>query len=155
TGRPKGVVVSHASLARTYRSWEAAYQLRAAPLSHLQMASPTFDVFTGDLARALCSGGRLVLCPRDILLDPQQLYTLMREQQIGCAEFVPVVLRALLGYLREAGQPLDFLRLLVVGSESWYGREYAELRRLCGPAARVINSYGVTEATIDSLYFEA
>ena len=35
-------------------------------------------LFTGDLSRALCSGGKLVLAPREWLLDPERLYALMR-----------------------------------------------------------------------------
>ena len=65
------------------------------------MASATFDVFTGDWVRALCSGARLVLCPRDLLLEPPRLYAYMRRHAIDCAEFVPVVLRELMRHLRD------------------------------------------------------
>jgi amino acid adenylation domain-containing protein len=154
TGRPKGVIVAHTSLVNIYQAWEAAYQLRTAARRHLQMASFSFDVFSGDLARALCSGGTLVLCPHDHLLLPHQLYDLMRAEQIDCAEFVPAVLRNLVATLEERGERLDFMRLLVCASDSWSLDEYARFRRICGPETRIINSFGVTEATIDSTYFE-
>ena len=35
------------------------------------------------------------------------------------------------------------------------GRLYRRLRRLVGPGGRVVNSYGLSEATIDSTYFDA
>ena len=119
------------------------------------MASCAFDVFTGDWARALCSGGKLVLCPREFLLDPPRLYDLMCREQVDCAEFVPAVLRNLVQHLEETGGSLAFLRLLVAGSDVWYAGEYRRIRRLCGAQTRLINSYGLTEATIDSTYFEA
>ncbi|MBD0342777.1 MAG: non-ribosomal peptide synthetase, partial [Microcoleus sp. Co-bin12] len=71
------------------------------------------------------------------------------------AEFVPAVLRNLIQYLEESGQRLDFMKILVCGSDSWYGSEYEKFRQFCGPETRLINSFGITEATIDSCYFES
>ncbi|MEW5926797.1 MAG: amino acid adenylation domain-containing protein, partial [Gemmatimonadota bacterium] len=155
TGRPKGVQVEHRAWANAYRAWEEAYRLRPGPTSHLQMASFSFDVFGGDLVRALCSGGKLVPVPMDTLLDPQALYALMRRHGVDTAEFVPAVLRSLSQHLRETGQRLDFMRLLVAGSDAWYVREHEEIRALCAPDTRCVNSYGVAEATIDSTWYES
>jgi amino acid adenylation domain-containing protein len=155
TGQSKGVMVRHRSLVNAYLAWAEAYQLGTASTSHLQMASFPFDVCAGDLVRALCSGGKLVLCPRELLLAPEKLYALMQQERIDCAEFVPAVLRSLLQYLEETGQSLDFMRVLVAGSDIWYASEYKRCLRLCGPQTRLINSFGLTEATIDSTYFES
>jgi len=155
TSKPKGVTINHRSLVNAYQAWEHAYQLRGLGTSHLQMASFSFDVFSGDLIRALCSGAKLVLCPREWLLAPEKLYKLMRKEKVDCAEFVPAVLRNLVQYLDRTEQDLNFMRLLVVGSDSWYVKEYEEFQRFCGPDTRFINSYGVSEATIDSTYFES
>ncbi|MES1022176.1 amino acid adenylation domain-containing protein [Gloeocapsa sp. BRSZ] len=154
TGESKGVMIQHNNLVNAYYAWEKAYQLSSQVRCHLQMASFSFDVFSGDLIRALCSGGKLVLCPREILLEPQQLYELMRQHKIDCAEFVPVVLRNLVQYLEKNQQKLDFMRLVICGSDSWYGAEYSKFRDVLGKETRLINSFGVTEATIDSSYFE-
>jgi amino acid adenylation domain-containing protein/non-ribosomal peptide synthase protein (TIGR01720 family) len=154
TGTPKGVMVTHRSLVNAYWAWESAYHLRDRTHSHLQMANFSFDVFAGDLVRALCSGSKLVLCPREILLSPPQLYQLMRDQAVDCAEFVPAVIRNLVEYLEKTAQNLDFMQILVVGSDAWYVQEYLSFQRFCGPQTRLINSYGVSEATIDSSYFE-
>ncbi|HEY9873911.1 MAG TPA: amino acid adenylation domain-containing protein, partial [Candidatus Obscuribacterales bacterium] len=154
TGTSKGVEITHRSLSNAYFAWEQAYQLRSDVTCHLQMASFSFDVFTGDMVRALCSGGKLVLCPHDLLLSPPRLYELMVQHQVDCAEFVPVVLRNLLQYLEQNGKRLDFMKLLICGSDSWYGSEYEKLRQFCDAQTRIINSFGVTEATIDSSYFE-
>ena len=155
TGRSKGVAVNRSSLVNAYLGWETAYELRSGVTSHLQMASFSFDVFSGDLMRSLCSGGKLVLCDRDLLLAPQELYELMRQQKIDFAEFVPAVLRNLIQYLEESGQRLDFMKIVVCGSDSWYASEYEKFRQFCGPETRLINSFGITEATIDSCYFES
>ena len=155
TGRPKGVMVSHGSLAGNAFAWAGLYALHGGHTRHLQMASLSFDVFTGDLVRALSSGGTLVLCPRETLLEPRALLTLMREESITHAEFVPAVVRQLLRHLEETGETLPPLRVLVVGSDAWHAGDQAALERHCAPRTRTFNSYGVTEATVDSLLFEA
>jgi amino acid adenylation domain-containing protein/non-ribosomal peptide synthase protein (TIGR01720 family) len=155
TGRPKGTMISHAGLVNAYLAWEEAYRLRADITGHLQMASFSFDVFAGDLLRALCSGARLVLCPTELLLAPDELYELMRRERVDSAEFVPAVFRGLLQYVEETGKRLDFFKLLAVGSDSWYAREHEMAARYCGRHTRLINSYGLTEATIDSTFYEA
>ncbi|PLZ31918.1 non-ribosomal peptide synthetase, partial [Fischerella thermalis WC542] len=154
TGRAKGVTIQHSSLVNAYFAWEETYHLHTDVTCHLQMASFSFDVFSGDLVRAVCSGGKLVLCPRDLLLSPQDLYNLMVKEKVDCAEFVPAVLRNLMQYLEESQQQLDFMRLLICGSDVWYTKEYQKFRNFCGSHTRLINSFGLTEATIDSSWFE-
>jgi amino acid adenylation domain-containing protein len=151
TGRPKGTMIEHRSLLTAYYAYEQAYRLGEVA-THLQMASFSFDVFTGDLTRALGSGARLVLCPREVLLDPARLYGLMLAERVEGAEFVPAVVRALVEHLERAGGSLDFMRLVVVSSDAWYAGEVESLARLCGPRTRLIDSYGVTEATIDTTF---
>ncbi|WP_326701232.1 amino acid adenylation domain-containing protein [Streptomyces sp. NBC_01754] len=154
TGHPKAVRVGHGSLASAYNAWRDTYGLERDVRVHLQMAGPSFDVFTGDLVRALCSGGNLVLADRDLLFDTPRLYRTMRQERVDCAEFVPAVVRGLMDHCTREELRLDFMRLLVVGSDAWNVGEYRRLGELCGPATRVVNSYGLTEATVDSAFFE-
>jgi amino acid adenylation domain-containing protein len=152
TGKPKGVMVTHGSLLNAYLAWKEAYSLQPSDC-HLQMASLSFDVFTGDWVRALATGSKLVICPREFLLSPRELYSLMRQEGVNCAEFVPAVLMNLVSYLQPTGSSLDFMRLLVAGSDTWQIEDYQQVKRFCGANTRLINSYGVSEATIDSTYF--
>ncbi|MGI9329658.1 MAG: amino acid adenylation domain-containing protein, partial [Gammaproteobacteria bacterium] len=153
TGVPKGVAISHGSLASAASAWAQVYELSPAD-RHLQMAAISFDVFTGDWVRALTTGGCLVFCPREKLLNAAELLNIIRQQYITCAEFVPTVMRLLLQHLPSGAIDLLGLRLAIVGSESWTGREYNQLRSLLGAKSRVVNSYGVAEATVDSSWFE-
>lgn len=154
TGRPKGVLVTHGNLENAYRGWEREYRLDTDIRSHLQMASFGFDVFTGDLARAMGSGGRLVFCHKETMLEPAELAARLRNERIDAAEFVPVVLRNLIQHLHESGQKLDFMRLVAVGSDAWYVEDHERALATLGPGVRLVNSYGLTETTIDSTYFE-
>ncbi|MBW0102230.1 non-ribosomal peptide synthetase/MFS transporter [Pseudonocardia sp. KRD291] len=153
TGRPKGVVVTHANLVHAAGMWREAYALRP-EWTYLQAASFSFDMFVGETLRAHTSGGRLVVAPRETLLDPADLLALMTAEQVNCTELVPAVLRALLEHARGSGRSLDFVHLLIGGGEKWQVREYALARSLVGPGNRVVNSYGVTEVTVDNVLFD-
>ncbi len=154
TGRPKGVMITHRNLLNAYYGWRDAYGLESDVRSHLQMASFGFDVFGGDMIRALCSGGKLVICPKETLLDPPRLLELIRSEQVTIGEFVPVVMRNLVQYLEDNDQKLHGLRLAIVGSDAWYVAEHKRTLHLLGANCRLINSYGLTETTIDSSFFE-
>ena len=155
TGQAKGTIISHQSWVNSYYAWEEAYELKTRCRSHLQMANFSFDVFAGDTIRALASGGKMTLIPRETLLNAEKLYREMLREQITIAEFVPAVLRNLTGYLDEIGKDLSFMRCLIAGSDAWYVGEYRRFMEYGGSETRLINSFGLTEAAIDSTYFEA
>ncbi|XVV09879.1 amino acid adenylation domain-containing protein [Actinoplanes sp. CA-131856] len=150
TGRAKGVVVSHGNLVHAVRMWQRAYDL-SPEWTYQQQASFSFDMFVCETFRALCTGGRLVVVPRETLLDPAAFYDLMRTERVECTEIVPAVLRMLLDHVEDTGADLSFVRLLICGGEKWHVGEFRRARALAG---RVVNAYGVTEATADSTFFE-
>ncbi len=153
TGKPNGVMVEHRHLMNVYRGWEEVYHLHEIH-THLQMASFSFDVFSGDVIRALCSGARLVICPKEWMMEPARLFNVLEREHIECAEFVPVVLRGLVDYMETEQKRLPSFKLLVCGSDIWSKESFEKTRHVFGSHTRVINSYGLTEATIDSSYFE-
>jgi len=153
TGTPKGVEVTHHTIASAFASWNTIYKLDEIAV-HLQMASFGFDVFIGDFIRALCSGAKLVLCRYEELLEPKEIYHLLHRQQVECAEFVPAVVRGLMEYVESNQLTLPHLKILICGSDTWTIYEYYKLKQIFGTNVRVINSYGLTEAGIDSAYFE-
>ncbi|GII58659.1 hypothetical protein Pth03_70480 [Planotetraspora thailandica] len=153
TGQAKGVVVGHGNLVHAVAMWQHAYLLEPS-WTYQQAASFSFDMFVGETLRALCTGGRLVVVPREVLLDPADLYALMRRERVESTELVPAVLRTLLRHVEAEGQRLDFVRLLIGGGEKWHVGEYELARRLVGETGRVVNAYGVTEVTVDNVYFD-
>ncbi|MFF7250966.1 alpha/beta fold hydrolase [Embleya sp. NPDC008237] len=86
--------------------------------------------------------------------DVTVLSPVAKTENVDCTELVPAVLRALLDHTRSSGSDLSFVRLLIGGGEKWHVREYKLAQRLVGPNNRVVNSYGVTEATVDNVLFE-
>ncbi|MDQ6605513.1 MAG: amino acid adenylation domain-containing protein [Actinomycetota bacterium] len=153
TGTPKGAMIANRSLASAYFAYERAYRLREAK-AHLQMASFSFDVFTGDLIRSLLAGAKLVLCPIEVVIDPPALLRLMLREGVDTAEFVPATAALLFEHVEREGQRLHHMRLVIISSEAWRNEKYTLYKSLCGPDTRLVNSYGLTEATIDSTWFQ-
>ncbi|GAB1818974.1 amino acid adenylation domain-containing protein [Herbidospora sp. RD11066] len=152
TGEPKRVVSTRGGLAAEYSAWEKAYRLE--PGGHAQVASAAFDVCTGEIVRAAASGGTLVVCPPEVVLDPAALYRALREHDVHYAELLPSVARLLADHCATAGDSLGFMRLIAVGGEPWTAAEHAALVRVAGASTRVLNVYGVTEATVGSTLWE-
>jgi amino acid adenylation domain-containing protein len=155
TGVPKCAMLSHRNFANYYHYFNERYRLHDVIRAHLQMSNFAFDLFIADTMRALFSGGALILCPRDIVLSPPDLYDLMVTEGVNSAEFIPSVLKILLDYLEESGGTLEFMDLLMAGGDNWYVRDYVRAKRLCAPTTRLIGTYGLTEAAIDNSNFES
>ncbi|MFJ9559194.1 amino acid adenylation domain-containing protein [Streptomyces fuscichromogenes] len=150
TGTPKCAMVTHRNYVNYFRFWEHTY-LRDTPMrSHLQMTSFAFDIFVADATRALFSGAKLVVVPHETVMSPPDLYALMVREEVNSAEFITPILAALADHLQEAGLRLDFLDLLVAGSDIWYSRDYLRVRDLCRDDTQIVAAYGLSETAIDN-----
>ncbi|UHA74537.1 non-ribosomal peptide synthetase [Paenibacillus sp. 481] len=154
TGNPKGVMIEHQQVAAIGQAWTEAYRLSEGDVRLLQWASFSFDVFTGDYIRALLNGGQLIVCPSEARIDPVQIYELMQRYQINIFESTPALIIPLMDDIDENKRDIHFLKTLIIGSDLCPPQAFNRIVARYGSQMRVINSYGVTEACIDSCYFE-
>ncbi len=154
TGNPKGVLVQHRQFLNVALGWWQEYRLDQ-NLCLLQMASISFDVFAGDLARGLLNGGQLIICPRDVRIDYPALYQLIESYQITLFESTPGLIIPFMEYVYLNQLTFSSLQLLILGSDSCHVEDFRRLITRFGQQMRIINSFGVTEAAIDSSYYEA
>ncbi|MER7757637.1 amino acid adenylation domain-containing protein [Kitasatospora sp. NPDC097643] len=158
TGLPVGALIEHRNLLAAYAGWREVYRLSAEDRI-LQTASLEFDVFTADWVRALGTGATLVVSPRNLTLDRTAdiaaLPELVAAERITVLELNVRTARRLTAHLAETGGGLPGVRLLTVGAEKWYLDEQLGLQRLLGERTRVLNVYGLAEATVDSTCFDA
>jgi len=153
TGKPKGVMLQHNHWINMAIGWRKEYRLQEMEINLLQMASFSFDVFAGDLARALVNGGKMVINP-SLRADPDSLYRLIKVHRVSLFESTPSYIIPFMDHIHENHLKIDHLHLLILGSDSCPAREFKQLVSRYGKQIRIINSYGVTEATIDSSYYE-
>jgi amino acid adenylation domain-containing protein len=154
TGTPKGVVIQHDQLMNMAYGWQQHYRLGEMDVRLLQMASFSFDVFAGDLARALMNAGCLIICPYDVKTDLHALYTLIIQERVTLLEATPPLVIPLMDWIAANSLEIRHLELLILGSDKCRMEDYKRLTALWGAHTRIVNSYGVTEAAVDSSYYE-
>ncbi|MGF7034440.1 amino acid adenylation domain-containing protein/non-ribosomal peptide synthase protein (TIGR01720 family) [Paenibacillus mucilaginosus] len=154
TGRPKGVMIEHRSLMSTAMANRREYRLGEFPVRLLQLASFSFDVFAGDLTRALLNGGTMVICPKEDRIDPERLHALIETHGLTLFEATPALVVPFLDYAARKDCALTSLKLVITSSDSCSVADYRQLQERWGSRIRIINSYGVTEAAIDSSYYD-
>ncbi|MFC7219622.1 amino acid adenylation domain-containing protein [Streptomyces polyrhachis] len=137
TGHPKGVQITHASLA-------AVLAAQRARLPHgpedtvLQFCSPSFDASVFELALAVGAGASLALGSPDELVPGEPLAALMRRHRVTSWTAPPSAIAA----MGEAEVPS--LRVVIGAGEVLTA---GTVRHWLGQA-RCFNLYGPTEATI-------
>ncbi|MCY9011318.1 amino acid adenylation domain-containing protein, partial [Bacillus inaquosorum] len=154
TGAPKGVIVTYRNFTHAALAWRQIYELDRKPVRLLQMASFSFDVFSGDLARTLINGGTLIVCPDEKRLEPAELYGIMNSRRITIMESTPALIIPIMEYVYRNKLKLPDLDILILGSDMVKAQDFKTLTERFGQSMRIINSYGVTEATIDSSCYE-
>ncbi len=158
TGKPKGVMVQHNHFVNVAMGWRQEYRLLEMEVTLLQLANFCFDVFAGDLARVLINGGKMIINPEQAA-SPDSLYRLISTHGVTLLESTPPYIIPFMSYVYENKLEggMASLQLLILGSDSCPTRDFKELLSRTGTLKRmrIVNSYGVTEATIDSSYYEA
>ncbi|UXI66268.1 non-ribosomal peptide synthetase [Tahibacter amnicola] len=141
TGQPKGVVVSHAAVARLAgaESW-----LRLTPGQHcLQSATLAFDAATYELWSTWLQGACVVVAGRDTLLNPVALEALIHNERIDAAFFTTALFNRL-----AVASPGVFAKLgtVLFGGEAVTNACVATAVQAC-PQTRFVHVYGPTENT--------
>jgi len=151
TGIPKLVGVKRSGYDAAVEAWKYHYELKESDRI-LQAASFSFDVFLGDIGRSLFQGAELVLLDSFQRKDPSFIASELERRKITFFETTPLVAR---WWMQEEKLPnFSSLRLLVVGSDAWKIGEMKTLMTLLPASVKLLNSYGLSETTIDNTYFE-
>jgi amino acid adenylation domain-containing protein/non-ribosomal peptide synthase protein (TIGR01720 family) len=140
TGQPKGVAVSHASLANFLRAMAVRPGLGDAD-TLLAVTTVSFDIAALELFLPLVTGGRVVLADRETAMDGVRLRRELDACRATVMQATPVTWRMLL----EAGwRPAPGFRALCGGEAM--GEDLA--RALLERGVELWNLYGPTETTV-------
>jgi amino acid adenylation domain-containing protein len=153
TGQPKGVVVTHANVARLFGVTQRSFQFGPDDVWAL-FHSIAFDFSVWELWGALLYGGSLVVVPHWVSRSPEAFLSLLATEGVTVLNQTPSAFRQLI----EAERLLDHepnlqLRLVIFGGEAldvlslkpWWERYGDETPRL-------VNMYGITETTVHVTY---
>lgn len=151
TGIPKGVVVSHRSVA-DFIDWATeCYGLDDSTVFGNQ--SPFyFDVSVLDIFGALKTGGTLVLIPEHLFSFPAELLAYVKRAGVNFIIWVPSVLIRIASTDTLAANPPTAITRVLFAGEPMPSRYLNHWRRHLGHAL-FSNLYGPTEAAVIACYY--
>jgi tyrocidine synthetase-3 len=151
TGKPKGAMVEHIGMMN--HLWAKIRDLNMTEKSVVaQNASHTFDISVWQFFAALCSGGKTVIYPSGIVLEPVEFLDQVIHDEVTILEVVPSYLSMIFDSVELNKRDMSRLEyLLVTGEEvkvdlveQWF-RDY--------PEVKMVNAYGPTEASDDITHY--
>ncbi len=155
SGRPKGVGVTHANLARLFDSTTERFGFGAHDVWTL-FHSPSFDFSVWELFGPLVHGARLVLVPYWTARAPDAMQRLLREQRVSVLSQTPSAFEALMRADLAAEAPFTDVRVVVFGGEKLEPATLAAWHRARRdartPLPQLVNMYGITETTVHVTY---
>ena len=154
TGQPKGVLVSHDSIAGHCRNVQRLYELDSRDVV-LQFASLSFDVSLEEILPTLIVGARLVIMGTNVW-PPAEFHRKI-------SEFGLTVLNLPTAYWQELARewagvpelvPNIQPRLFIVGGDTMLPEVLKLWQQTPVNSIRLLNAYGPTETTITATAFE-
>ncbi|HKV10754.1 MAG TPA: amino acid adenylation domain-containing protein, partial [Thermoanaerobaculia bacterium] len=149
TGRSKGVLVSHANVARLFAVTEDRFRFDAGDVWTF-FHSAAFDFSVWEIWGALLYGGRLVVVPHWVARSPEDFHALLAGQSVTVLNQTPSAFQALVAWEQQTAPARELsLRLVIFGGEAlnpgslrpWFER-HGDVRPL------LVNMYGITETTV-------
>jgi amino acid adenylation domain-containing protein len=153
TGQPKGVLITHANLARLFSATAQWFHFSPHDVWTL-FHSYAFDFSVWELWGALAYGGRVVIVPYLTSRSPEAFYQLLSAEKVTVVNQTPSAFRQLMACEESLSErPKLTLRLVIFGGEAlevqglwpWIARHGDERPRL-------VNMYGITETTVHVTY---
>ncbi len=143
TGQPKGVMLTHRSLANLLSSIREI--IEDVPGKVLCSTNMIFDTFITESLLPLCMGKCVVLADEDEMLLPWRLAALLRETGSTVMQLTPSRLQMCLGSTDFAAAAAG-LSVLILAGEALTTHLLSSFAAVSG--ASVVNLYGPTEAAV-------
>ena len=154
TGQPKGVLVSHGSIAEHCRDAERYYELQPTDRV-LQFASMSFDLSLEQILPTLIVGARLVVVGREVW-RPSEFHSKAAEFGLTVVDLPTAYWQELVHEWAAGPEPVlsTQYRLFLVGGDTMLPEVLNLWQQTSLRSVRLINAYGPTEATITATAFE-
>nr|BFF38255.1 hypothetical protein BACY1_00600 [Tenacibaculum mesophilum] len=150
TGQPKGVVVSHKSLAN-YLQWGKEYYIEGNLNQTMALYSNiSFDLTLTSVFLPLCSGNTVKIFSMNIKnMDIEKLFS---DKQVNIIKLTPSHLKVLLNNQVKIAKDTN-LKSLIVGGENLEQELAHSIYKMFDGKIKILNEYGPTEATIGCMIY--
>ncbi|MEC0696474.1 surfactin non-ribosomal peptide synthetase SrfAA [Bacillus atrophaeus] len=146
TGTPKGNKVTHANILRTVK--QTNYIDITEKDTILGLSNYVFDAFMFDMFGALLNGAKLVLIPKDVVLDMPRLSKVLEEENIS----ILMITTALFHLLVDLNPScLSNIRKIMFGGERASVDHVKKALQTVGKG-KLLHMYGPSESTVFATY---
>jgi amino acid adenylation domain-containing protein len=154
TGIPKGAMIEHGGMTNHIQA--KIHDLKITENSVIaQNASHTFDISVWQFYAALVPGGRTVIYPNPLILEPQHFINHLIKNRVTILEVVPSYMAMILDSLDAMTGKESFdavLEYLLVTGEEIQPSLIKRWRERY-PGIKMVNAYGPTEASDDITHY--
>jgi long-chain acyl-CoA synthetase len=142
TGVPKGVMLTHGQVLAGCQQWAAAFKTLSQDDVYIHVA-PMFHMADG----IMCFAAALATCANVFMsrFEMQALVDTCNRHQVSCITLVPTMARMICLHLKETGQTMPSLRVMVYGAAPM-PKATLELVMSTFPRMQLYHGYGATEA---------
>jgi len=148
TGNPKGVVITHESVANTIYDINERFSVNKDDV-FFNISAFNFDLSIYDIFGSLSVGAKLVMPDEDDKLEPAKWHKMMIDEGVTIWNSVPAVINLLLDYKLEE----SVLRLILLSGDVIKPSLVGDLQKRL-PKVDMIALGGATEASIWSIYYK-
>ncbi len=151
TGYPKGVMVSHRNVVRLLFNEKSYFSFISEDI-WVMFHSPCFDVSVWEIFGALLNGAKLVIAPKELLVDSSSFIQFLRKEKITVLSQTPSALNNLIYHDLLSPDSL-YVRLVTLAGEAFHPPKIKEWKKIRSDV-KVVNMYGITETTVHNSYKE-
>ncbi|MCY8340416.1 lichenysin non-ribosomal peptide synthetase LicA [Bacillus haynesii] len=146
TGTPKGNIVSHRNILRTVKNANYLEVMESDIV--LSISNYVFDAFMFDVFGSLLNGAKLVIAPKDTILDMSRLAHVLEKEKVS----VLMITTALFNLLTDMRlDSLKGLRRVLFGGERASVDHVRKALKTVGKG-RLLHMYGPSESTVFTTY---
>lgn len=146
-GTPKGVLLTHRNLANVITRLNSLMQVDDSIREYVGI--PVYHSFGFGRCRAVAAAGGQFFIPSNGF-NPAEIGTMLKAGEINAISAVPSLWRVLLANQDLIGQAGRRVRWIEIGSQYMSRSEKEDLKQLF-PEARIVQHYGLTEASRSTL----
>ncbi len=155
TGIPKCAVNLHQGINNRFAYMNKVYGCHTQDVI-LFTSRHIYDASVWQMFWPLTNGAKMVIPDDTYGLDLHEIAGLIARQQVTITDFVPSVFSLFVDYLETApayAAKVKTLRQLLIGGEAMNAGAVKRFRRM-HPAVGITNTYGPTEASIGTIFYE-
>ncbi|MEE1281872.1 MAG: amino acid adenylation domain-containing protein, partial [Acutalibacteraceae bacterium] len=139
TGNPKAVMVEHRNVLSDFYQFINKFSISDKTVS-LQQASFAFDMFVEEFYPTICSGGKVVIVPVDMVPDVERLCDYIDKNKATLVHVSPLLVSEI-----NRSYKLDSVKTYIIGSDKL---KYEYIDNILKTDTAVWNAYGPTETTV-------